>query len=71
MLPSVTLSPKSSQVLMALDLKDEHKEHGAPLLQAKPQILDMLSTKHASWNHFFLGTDEVWILSSSTEASSQ
>lgn len=54
MLPSVTLSPKCSQVLMAMDLKDEHKEHGAPLLQLEPQILDILSAKHASWNHFFL-----------------
>lgn len=54
MLPSVTLSPKSSQVLMALDLKDEHKEHGAPLLQAKPQILDMLSANMHPGIIFFL-----------------
>lgn len=54
MLPSVTLSPKYSQVLMAMDLKDEHKEHRAPFLQLKPQTLDILSAQTSIPESFFL-----------------
>lgn len=69
--PFSYLSPKYSQVLMAVDLKDEHKERRAPFLQLKPQTLDMLSAKNKHPGIIFLGTDEVWVLSSSIETSSQ
>lgn len=54
MLPSVTPSLKYSQVLMAMNLKDEHTEHRTQFLHHKPQTLDMLSVQTSILRSFFL-----------------
>lgn len=56
MLPSVTPSPKYSQVVMAMNLKDEHTEHRTPFFffHPKPQTLDMLSAQTSILKSFFL-----------------
>lgn len=71
MLPSVTPSPKYSQVVMAMNLKDEHTEHRTPFFFFSTQTTDsgyaVCPNKHPEI--IFLGTDEVRVPSSSTKAS--